>query len=226
MSTGPEQDPTTDKKEAFVPAYKAPEGAPKTDEELRAEYVANRTKTAERWTEASREDVDQINAENPRSFVEKLTRRNKPVEAFKYTERDIAELDAIHDNEALEAEKAASEKAKADAAVEKEAVRVDADRKLEEMKKTIDLHAELSEARRAKEEAISRLYPSQVDMNIARDIWLTKTTEPFMPAAEKSFKEAEARHEAIYTEIRDIDSRIGALEARFAELKHGQAKAA
>jgi hypothetical protein len=108
MSNGPEQDPTTEKKEAFIPAYKPPEVEPKTAEEIRAEYVAKRTAYAERATRDDQEIVDQLNAEKPpRSFMDKLRGLNKPYEATPVTERDIAEGEAMLENEAFDAEKAA-----------------------------------------------------------------------------------------------------------------------
>jgi hypothetical protein len=168
MSNGPEQDPTVEKKEAFVPAFKPEEAEPKTDEEIRSEYVGERTARAADWTEKNNQLTDQLNAERPpRGIVDKLTGRNTPYEyQAPLTERDIAEVDANADNEAFDAEKVANEKAEADATAEQaraEQERLEKERQATSEKERAEIEAAVNEHMKQKAELRKRLTrPSQI----------------------------------------------------------------
>lgn len=120
MSNSPEQNPqesTVDKAEAFEPAYKPPEDEPKTTEQLRDEEVAMRT-----------EVLNEVNAINPQSWIERKLGKNIP-----QTEVSLSHGLALTENEAFDAEKAASEKQEADAAAEQ--ARVEQEQEQERLEK-------------------------------------------------------------------------------------------
>ena len=154
MSDTPEQATAADKAEAFEPAYKPAEDEPKTVEQLRDENVAMRTDV-----------VNEINANNPRSIVDKLLGENKP-----QTEVGLAQTLAIEDNRAFDAEKAASEKAEADAATEQarveqeqEAERLEKERQAKDEQEKAEMQAEFDEHWKQRDELRKRLTrPSQI----------------------------------------------------------------
>jgi len=156
MSTRPEQDPEskTEQLEAFVPAYKSPEVALKTPEQIQAESADSRAEVA-----------NKLNAEFPQSGVDKLLGRDMP-----HTEVSIAQGLAEEENKVFDAEKSASEKAEADAAAEKarveqetEQARLEKEKQAQSDQERAETQAEETEHQRQKEQLRKSLTrPSQI----------------------------------------------------------------
>lgn len=165
MRNSPEQGPqesTVDKDEAFEPAYKPPEDEPKTTEQLRDEEVAMRTGV-----------VNEINAVNPRSMIDKLLGENKP-----QTEVGLAQTLAIEDNRAFDTEKAASEKTEADAATEQARVeqeqeqeRLEKERLAKDAQEKAEMQAAFDEHWKQRDELHKRLTkPSQIWIGVGKHV--------------------------------------------------------
>ena len=165
MSDSPEHDPqesTVDKAEAFEPAYKPAEVEPKSVEQLRDEEVAMRTDV-----------VNEINANNPRSLVDKSTGGNKPM-----TEVGLAHELALTDNTAFDAEKAATEKAETDAATEQarveqeqETARLEKERQAKSDAEKAEMQAALEEHWKQRDELAKRLTkPSQIWIGVGQHV--------------------------------------------------------
>ena len=144
MSDSPEQDPTIEQAEAFEPAYKPPEDEPKTVEQLRDEEVAMRTGVA-----------NEMNANNPRSIIDKLTGYNKPS-----TEVSVAHASALEDNVAFDAEKITHEQEEADAVAEQARVeqeRLEKERQAKSDAEKAEMQAALEEHWKQRDELRKRL---------------------------------------------------------------------